>query len=112
MAGVAIGCGHVGVAGRRRGVLRGHPRLLAAIVLASGEAHDDSLHATGSGSADLGKLVAQQANVRISGSAEADLAPREDADIAITGSGVVRLHGGAARVRSHVTGSGQIKQVP
>ena len=81
-------------------------------VVASGEAHDVSLHSTGSGSADLGRLVAQQVNARISGSADADLAPREDADISISGSGIVRLHGAGARVRSHVSGSGEIKQVP
>jgi Putative auto-transporter adhesin, head GIN domain len=81
-------------------------------VVASGEARDVSLHSTGSGSADLGRLVAQQVDARISGSAEADLAPREDADISISGSGIVRLHGAGARIHSHVSGSGEIKQVP
>ena len=81
-------------------------------VVASGEAHDVSLHATGSSSADLGKLVAQQVSARISGSGDADLAPREEVDISISGSGVVRLHGNGAQVHSHISGSGQIKQVP
>jgi hypothetical protein len=54
----------------------------------------------------------QQANAHISGSAQIDLAPHEDADISISGSGVVRLHGAVARIHSHVSGSGQIKQVP
>ena len=45
--------------------------------------------------------------------ATVDLAPREDADISISGSAVVRLHGAAAaRIRSHVSGSGQIIQMP
>jgi hypothetical protein len=81
-------------------------------ITASGEAHQVSLDAAGSGRADLGKLVTQQANAHISGSAEVDLAPRENADISISGSGVVRLHGAVARIQSHVSGSGQIKQLP
>jgi hypothetical protein len=81
-------------------------------ITASGEAHEVSLDAAGSGRADLGKLVTQQANAHISGSAEVDLAPREDADISISGSGVVRLHGAVAQIHSHVSGSGQIKQLP
>jgi hypothetical protein len=81
-------------------------------VTASGEAREVSLDAAGSGRADLSRLVTQQANARISGSGEADLAPREEADISISGSGGVRLHGAVARIHSHVSGSGQIKQVP
>ena len=81
-------------------------------VTASGEAREVSLDATGSSRADLGRLVTQQANARIRGSGDIDLAVREDADISISGSGVARLHGAVARIHSHVSGSGQIKQVP
>jgi putative autotransporter adhesin-like protein len=82
-------------------------------VIASGEAHEVSLDAAGSSRADLSRLVSQQASARLHGSADVDLAPREDVDIAISGSAVVRLHGAAAaRVHSHISGSGQIKQVP
>jgi carbon monoxide dehydrogenase subunit G len=81
-------------------------------VTASGEAHDVSLDVTGSGRADLGKLVTDQVNAQIRGSGDVDLAPRQDADISISGSGVARLHGAVARINSHVSGSGQIKQVP
>jgi hypothetical protein len=81
-------------------------------VTASGEVHELSLDAAGSGRADLGRLVTQQANARIRGSGEVDLAPREDADISISGSGIARLHGAVARIHSHVSGSGQIKQMP
>jgi hypothetical protein len=79
---------------------------------ASGEAHDVSLDSTGSGRADLGRLVTQLATARIRGSGDADLAPREDADISVSGSGVVRLHGTVAQLHSHVSGSGEIRQVP
>jgi hypothetical protein len=81
-------------------------------VTVSGEAREASLDVAGSSRADLSRLVTQRANTRIRGSAEVDLAPREDADISIAGSAVVRLHGAAARIHSHVSGSGQIKQVP
>ena len=81
-------------------------------VTASGQAHDVTLDASGSGHADLGRLVTQQASARVRGSGNVDLAPREDADIAISGSGVVRLHGAVTQIHSHVSGSGQIKQVP
>jgi Putative auto-transporter adhesin, head GIN domain len=84
----------------------------SGIVTASGEVHAVSLDAAGSSHVDLGRLVSQQASARIHGSAEVDLAPREDADISISGSAVVRLHGAAPRIHSHVSGSGQIKQVP
>jgi Putative auto-transporter adhesin, head GIN domain len=81
-------------------------------VTASGEAHEVSLDAAGSVRADLGRLVTQQVNAQIRGSGEVDLAPREDADISISGSSIARLHGAVARIHSHVSGSGQIKQVP
>jgi hypothetical protein len=81
-------------------------------VTASGEVHAASLHITGSGRANLSRLVAQQVSARTSGSADVDLAPRDEADISISGSAVVRLHGTGARIRSRVSGSGQIKQLP
>ena len=81
-------------------------------VTASGTAHQVSLEASGSGRADLGRLVAERASATIHGSGDVDLAPRLDADISVSGSAVVRLHGAAARLNSHVSGSGQIKQVP
>jgi hypothetical protein len=38
--------------------------------------------------------------------------PREDVDIAIAGSAVVRLQYSLTRIHPHGSGSGQIKQVP
>lgn len=85
----------------------------SSLVTASGEVREVSLEAAGASRVDLSRLVAQKASTRIHGSATVDLAPREDADISISGSAVVRLHGSAAaRIRSHVSGSGQIQQVP
>jgi hypothetical protein len=105
------GSGEVNLSGIKQDVLRITMHGSGAVT-ASGEAHEVSLDASGSGRADLSRLVTQQANARIRGSGDVDLAPREDADISISGSGVVRLHGAVARIQSHVTGSGRIKQVP
>ena len=84
----------------------------SGVVTASGTAHEVSLEAAGSGRADLGRLIAERASAQIHGSADVDLAPRQDADISVSGSAVVKLHGAVARINSHVSGSGQIKQVP
>jgi hypothetical protein len=84
----------------------------SGIVTASGEARDASLEVAGSSRVDLGRLVTQRATATIRGSSQVDLAAREEADISISGSALVRLHGAVARIISHVSGSGQIKQVP
>jgi hypothetical protein len=103
------GSGALDLSDIKQDVLRMHG---SGTVTASGDAHETSLDVAGSSRADLSRLVTQQAHTRIRGSAEVDLAPREDADISIAGSAVVRLHGVAARIHSHISGSGQIKQVP
>jgi hypothetical protein len=81
-------------------------------VTASGTAQEMSLESAGSGRADLGQLIVDRASVQVHGSGNVDLAARQDADISISGSAVVRLHGPVARINSHVSGSGGIKQVP
>ena len=84
----------------------------SGVVTASGAAKEVSLESAGSGRADLGRLITERASAQIHGSADVDLAPRQDADISVSGSAVVRLHGAVARINSHVSGSGEIKQVP
>lgn len=81
-------------------------------VTASGVAKELSLESAGSGRADLGELVTDKAKVEVHGSGAVDLAPRQDADISVSGSATVKLHGAVAHLNSHVSGSGQIKQVP
>ena len=85
----------------------------SGVVTASGAAHDVSIESAGSGRADLGRLIAERASAKIYGSSDVDLAPRQDADISVFGSAVVKLHGAAAaKINSHVAGSGEIKRVP
>lgn len=105
------GSGELDLSGIKQDVLR-IAMHGSGTVRASGEAHETSLDVAGSSSADLGGLVTRQATARIRGSAEVDLSPRDDVDISISGSATVRLHGAVARVRSHVSGSGQVRQVP
>jgi hypothetical protein len=105
------GSGDLDLSGIRQDVLR-IAMHGSGTVTASGEVHETSLDIAGSSSADLGRLVTRQATARIRGSAEVDLSPRDDVDVSISGSAVVRLHGAVARIRSHVSGSGQVKQVP
>ena len=84
----------------------------SGVVTASGTAREVSIESAGSGRADLGRLIADRASARIYGSADVDLAPRQDADISVFGSAAVTLHGAVAKINSHVAGSGGIKQVP
>jgi hypothetical protein len=105
------GSGELDLSGIRQDVLR-IAMHGSGTVTASGEAHETSLDIAGSSSADLSGLVTRQATARIRGSAEVDLSPRDDVDVSISGSAVVRLHGAVARIRSHVSGSGQVRQVP
>jgi putative autotransporter adhesin-like protein len=84
----------------------------SGVVTASGAANEVSLESAGSGRADLGQLIAERASAQIHGSADVDLAPRQDANISVSGSAVVKLHGAVARINSHVSGSGQVNQVP
>jgi len=84
----------------------------SSAVTASGTAREVSLESAGSSRANLGGLITEQASAKIHGSGDVDLAPRQDADISVSGSAVVKLHGTVARVNSHVSGSGEIKRVP
>ncbi len=79
-----------------------------ADVKASGEARDVQLRISGSARADLGALKSKSATVGISGSGEATLAPTDAADVDITGSGEVTLLTNPPRLRTSITGSGQI----
>lgn len=65
---------------------------------------------SGSGDARLADLAMKELTAKISGSGNVDAAPKDAADIHISGSGDVRLLSHPARLRSHVAGSGRITQ--
>jgi len=82
----------------------------SAEVTAEGEVKDLDLEISGSGEADMGRLVTENARVDIAGSGEATVAPRGNADLDISGSGEITLLSRPARLRSNATGSGRIVQ--
>ena len=66
----------------------------------------------GSGGANLADLAVNQLTVKVSGSGNIEAAPKDVADIHISGAGNVRLLTRPAQLRSHVAGSGRIIQAP
>jgi len=74
----------------------------------------DQITATISGSGDtrLGDVALKRLTAKISGSGSIEAAPKEDADIHISGSGNVKLLSRPVRLTSKVAGSGRISQLP
>jgi len=81
-------------------------------VTASGTAGRMALRISGSGSAAMAKLALKTAELRISGRGDADIAPQDEADIHISGSGNVTLHGHPTRLQTRISGSGRISEAP
>ena len=69
-----------------------------------------SVTVAGSGIAKLADVAVRRLSVKISGSGSVEAAPRDEADITISGSGNVRLLSHPARLKTRVAGSGQIIQ--
>ena len=67
---------------------------------------------SGSGRAKLADLAAKQLTVKVSGSGNIEAAPRDAADINVSGAGIVQLLTRPGQLRSRVTGSGRITQAP
>jgi hypothetical protein len=84
----------------------------SARVVASGAAPEVTLHLSGSSDVALQGLSAKSADVNVSGSGKVQLAAQDEADIGISGSAVVTLHGRPTRLRSNVSGSGRIEDAP
>jgi hypothetical protein len=90
---------------------------LAINISGSGSVHGQgsvdrlSVKVSGSGDAKLGDLAIKQLTLKISGSGNIEAAPKDEADITISGSGNVRLLSRPPQLRTHVSGSGRITQV-
>ena len=84
----------------------------AGDVRATGMAEDLSLTMAGAGKADLGRLSVQRSTVRIAGSGEAELAPKDSADITIAGTGEIRFLEQPRHLQTHIAGSGRIINAP
>jgi Ca2+-binding RTX toxin-like protein len=79
-------------------------------VHAAGETRDAALKISGAGHADLGALKAQTARIEIDGSGDATLAPTDAAVIDIAGAGEATLLTNPPKLRTHISGSGQVHQ--
>lgn len=71
-----------------------------------------TIHVSGSGRGQFADLAIKELAVRISGSGRIEAAPKDAADINISGAGHVRLLNRPARLTTHVSGSGRIDQGP
>jgi hypothetical protein len=77
-------------------------------VNAKGRTRALSLDISGDGAVDMSGLAAQSAQTDISGSGRASIAPSDQANLDISGSGEIDLLTRPARVNSDVSGSGRI----
>lgn len=82
----------------------------SADVTAAGTAEEVVLDISGSADADLGGLKTKGAEVDISGSGDATIAPTDWAKLDVNGRGDVRLLTRPAKIESDVSGSGRIRQ--
>jgi Putative auto-transporter adhesin, head GIN domain len=79
-------------------------------VRAQGAVDHATIRVAGSGDARLADLAMKELTAKISGSGNVEAAPKDAADIHISGSGDVRLLSHPTRLTSHVAGSGRITQ--
>ena len=77
-------------------------------VSAKGKTHAIKLDVSGNGDIDLSGLAAQSADAQISGSGRASLAPTDEANLSISGSGEIDLTTHPAKLNSDVSGSGRV----
>lgn len=75
----------------------------------SGETKDVEIHITGSGNYDGAELKAENADVSIAGSGDADLFADNKLKASVAGSGNVKYKG-SATVDTHVAGSGTVSK--
>lgn len=80
----------------------------AGDVKASGEARSVNLEISGAGKVDLGELAVESAEVEIAGFGKATLAPKQHADLRISGAGEVRLLSRPPDLKTRISGAGKI----
>jgi hypothetical protein len=89
---------HVSIAGK--GSVKGEGRVA-----------DIHISIAGTGNVDLGQVENQTTKVNIAGHGDADIAPRQEADVSIVGSGNVNLHTKPAKLKTSILGSGHINNL-
>jgi len=78
-------------------------------IRADGRIDAAKLEISGSGHAELADAQIREADIRISGNGGADLTPREDANVVISGSGSVDMAAKPAHFSESVSGSGRVR---
>lgn len=76
----------------------------------SGETKEENIHISGVGDYNAQELKAESAKVRIAGSGDVKVFADHDLDINIAGVGSV-YYKGAAAVKQHIAGSGEVKKI-
>ena len=77
-------------------------------VSAKGKAQSVNVDISGDGDIDMSGLASKSARAQISGSGRASMAPTDEADVSISGSGEIDLLTHPAKLNSDVSGSGRI----
>ncbi|HSI00946.1 MAG TPA: DUF2807 domain-containing protein [Reyranella sp.] len=95
----------------------GQPELALVVsgsgrVQAQGAVERVAVTLSGSGDVRLGEVALKRLTAKISGSGSLEAAPRDEADLTLSGSGQVRLLTRPAALRSKVSGSGRVEQPP
>ena len=78
-------------------------------IRADGRIDAAKLAISGSGHAQLADAQIRQADIHVSGNGGADLTPREDANVVISGSGMVEMAAKPARFNESLSGSGRVR---
>ena len=81
-------------------------------VRAQGEVERVAVTLSGSGDVRLAEVALKQLTAKISGSGSLEAAPKDEADLTLSGSGQVRLLTRPAALHSKVSGSGRVEQPP
>jgi len=77
-------------------------------IAASGKTSSLELHVAGAGDAKLADLAADRVALHVAGSSNIDVAPKDDLNVHIAGSGTVTLHSEPRSIETHIAGSGRI----
>ena len=77
-------------------------------VSAKGKAQSVNVDISGDGDIDMSGLASKSARADISGSGRASIAPTDEADVSISGSGEIDLLTHPAKLNSDVSGSGRV----
>jgi hypothetical protein len=80
----------------------------AGDVTADGKVEKLSLQVAGASNAKLGDLAADRVALHIAGSGHIEVAPKDDLQTDIVGSGTVLLHSEPRNIETHVVGSGRV----